>query len=103
MQDILTVSLLAFISALILCGLTFSTIVTTNAYCGPQKIIEIKEPIIRYEPYITKNGRLRHYIRFINPTDNQIINLEVYRKYSVGELFIKEMKIGKWGQLYSID
>jgi hypothetical protein len=87
----------------ILTGMTLSTIITTNAYLEPQKEIRISETVIEYEPYTTKNGRLRHYITFKNPVDNQIIRLEVYRKYEVGKTFTKTMKLGKWGQLYSIN
>ena len=102
-QDFFSVSILTCIFASILLGLTFSVIVTSNAYLGSTKVLVIKERVIEYEPYITKWGRLRHYIKFINPTTNNIIRLEVYRKYNVDETFIKEMKIGKWGQLYSFD
>ena len=101
-QDIFTVTFLTLIFSGLLCGLTVSTIVTTNAYLGQPKVLTINEPVIKYEPYTTRWGRLRHYIDFKNPIDNSIITLEVYRKYNVGETFIKEMSIGKWGQLYSM-
>ena len=103
LQDFFSVTFLTCIFAVILLALIFSVIVTSNAYLGSSEVLLIKERVIKYEPYITKWGRLRHYIEFINPTNNKIIRLEVYRKYNIDETFIKEMKIGKWGQLYSFD
>ena len=103
LQDIFTVSILTCVFSAILCGLTFSAIVTTNAFSGPRESTTINEPVIEYEPYTTKWGRLRHYIKFKNPNDNKIIRLEVYRKYEVGETFSKGLKIGKWGLVYSVD
>ena len=103
LQDIFTITFLVLIFSGILCGLTVSTTVTTNAYLEPQKAISINETVTKYETDRTKWGRLRHYINFKNPANNLEIRLEVYRKYYVGEKFTKDMKIGKWGQLYSIE
>ena len=83
--------------------ISFSLIITTNKFFGKSDIVKIKEPVEKYEPYITKNGRLRHYIDFKNPKTQKKIHIEVYRKYYVGEIFEKEMKYGAWNILYSTD
>ena len=102
-RDIIMVVILTFVDFLIISGLTLSALITTNAYLRPQRTITINEPVIKYEPYVNKQGRLQHYITFKNPTDDSLIRLEVYRPYNVGETFQKEMRIGKWGLLYSMD
>jgi hypothetical protein len=102
-QHIITVTFLSFISLGILTGLTFSTIVTTNAYLKSKRTLFIKERVIDYETSTTKFGRRRHHILIKNPIDSSLIHLEVYRKYSAGEMFIKEMEVGRWGFLYSIN
>ena len=102
-QDLfLTVFLSGIISA-ILIGMTVSTIVTTNVYGGHSKDVWVIGTVLKYSANTNKNGRLRHRIEFVSSYDNKIKNLEVYRKYEIGEEFKKEMKIGIWGQLYSID
>ena len=80
LQNIFTITFLALIFSGILCGLTVSTIITTNAYLEPQKAITINEPVTKYNTDRTKWGTLRHYISFKNPTNNLEIRLEVYRK-----------------------
>ena len=102
-QDIVTTVFLTCSVSAILIGMTVSTIVTTNAYCGESKAVTITGTVINYSTNTTKWGRLQHHIKFINSFDNTMTNLEVYRKYEIGEVFNKDMKIGKWGQLYSID
>jgi len=103
LQDFFMVTTLSLIVFAILNGLTLSTIVTTNAYLGVEKKVTINETVIDYEAYTTKNGRLRHYIKFKNPITNIPIRLEVYTEYEVGDTFVKEMRVGKWGQLYSFE
>ncbi len=68
-----------------------------------KNVISYGISVEEYKPYTTKNGRLRHYINFENPKNQELINLEVYRKYEVGEIFEKEMKYGYWGILYSTE
>jgi ABC-type maltose transport system permease subunit len=98
-RDIFAIFMMILCSSGVLFGVFFSLIVTTNCFSGTE--ITIKEPVLDYRPEITKNGRLRHYIDIINPKTKNKIHLEVYREYSDGELFKKEMKYGLWGILYS--
>ena len=102
-QDLFTTVFLTGIISAILVGMTVSTIVTTNAYCGQSKDILVVGTVVDYSENTTKWGRLRHRIKFISSYDNKMKDFEVYRKYEIGEEFKKEMKIGTWGQLYSID
>ncbi len=102
-QDLFTTVFLTSIISAILVGMTVSTIVTTNAFCGQSKDVLVIGTIIEYSENTTKWGRLRYRIKFINSHDQTMTDLEVYRKYEIGEVFNKNMKIGKWGQLYSID
>ncbi|MBC7450131.1 MAG: hypothetical protein H7259_01435 [Cytophagales bacterium] len=103
LQHFFNIAAMFFVFSIIIDGLTLSTIVTTNAYIGPSKKITIKAEVIRYEPYRGKTGKINHYIEFKNPVGNKIIKLHVNRQYEAGELFIKEMNVGLWGQLYSMD
>ena len=102
-QDLFTTSFLTVITCVVLIGMTVSTIVITNAYCGQSKNVLVAGTIVDYSETPTKWGRVRHRIKFISSYDNKMKNFEVYRKYEIGEEFKKEMKIGLWGQLYSID
>lgn len=102
-QDIITTVFLTGIISAILVGMIVSTIVTTNAYCGESKNILIVGTVVDYKENTTKWGRLRHRIKFISSYDNKMKNFEVDRKYELGEEFRKDMKIGSWGQLYSIN
>lgn len=102
-QDIFTTVFLTGIISAILVGMTVSTIVTTNAYCGQSKGILVVGTVVDYSENTTKQGRIRHRIKFISSFDKKMKDFEVYRKYEIGEEFKKEMKIGKWGQLYSLD
>lgn len=102
-QDIFTKVFLTGIISAILVGMTVSTIVTTNAYCGQSKDILIVGTVVDYSENTTKWGRLKHRIKFESSFDNKMKDFEVHRKYKIGEEFKKEMKIGIWGQLYSID
>lgn len=103
LQDIVSVIFLTIPVSMILYGLTLSCLITTNSYLGNQRTILINQPVIEYEPYFNKQGRLQHYITFKNPTDNSSIRINASRKYEIGETFSKEMKIGTWGLLYSFD
>jgi len=102
-QDLFTTVFLTGITTVILVGITVSTIVTTNAFCGQSKDILVVGTVVDYSENTTKWGRHRHQIKFISSYDNKMKDFEVYRKYEIGEEFRKEMKIGLWGQLYSID
>lgn len=102
-QDVFSIGILTWVFTAILCALTLSAIITTNAYLGPQKVITINEPVLKFETDVTRYGRARHYVTFMNPNDNSLIRLEAYKKYKVGESFTKKMKIGRWGQLYSFE
>jgi hypothetical protein len=83
--------------------MSVSTIVTTNAYLGQSKDVLVVGTVVEYSENTTKWGRLRHRIKFISTYDKKMKDFEVYRKYEIGEVFKKDMKIGIWGQLYSID
>jgi hypothetical protein len=83
--------------------MSFSLIITTNKLFWNSETVKIKKPITKYYTDLTKNGRLRHYIQFTNPKNGEKIDLEVYRKYEVGEVFEKEMEYGAWGILYSTE
>lgn len=100
-QDLFSTVFLTGIVSVVLTGMTVSTIVTTNVYCGKSRKIDISAKVLNYTTSKTKFGRTTHQIDFINPYDGKNITLEVYKKYEVGELFKKDMKIGYWGQLYS--
>lgn len=100
-QDFFSISILSGIITATLCGIILSAIITTNAYLEPQKSVSVNAPVIKYEAHLTKYRRLRHEILIINPVDSSSLKLEVYRKYSEGEIFHKGMKLGKWGMLYS--
>lgn len=99
-RDIFSIVLMIFYSSIIFCAMFFSLIITTNSF-GKSQLVMIRQTIIKYRPEVTKNGRLRHYIDFKNPYNNDNIHLEVYREYKPGEIFEKEMKFGQWGILYS--
>lgn len=100
-RDVISIIMMMICSTGIFFGIAFSLIITTNKFFGNSEIVKVKETVEKYEPYITKNGRLRHYIDFRNPKTQKIIHLEVYRNYYVGEIFEKEMIYGSWGILYS--
>lgn len=102
-RDIFSIIMAIIWFTMILCGIAFSSIITTNKFLGKSEIVMVKEPVERYEPYITRNGRLRHYIDFKNPRTDRTIHIEVYRRYNVGETFEKEMNYGFWGILYSTE
>ena len=102
-RDIFSIIMMIVCATGILFGIAFSIIITTNKFFGKSEIVKVKESVEKYEPYITKNGRLRHYIDFRNPKTQNIIHLEVYREYYVGEIFEKEMNYGAWGILYSTE
>jgi len=102
-QDIFTTLFLTVIVSAILVGMSVSTIVTTNAYLGQSKDVLVVGTVVEYSENTTKWGRLRHRIKFISTYDKKMKDFEVYRKYEIGEVFKKDMKIGIWGQLYSID
>ena len=102
-RDVISIFMMLICLTGIFFGIVFSLTITTNKFVGKSETVEIKEYVEEYEPYTTKNGRLRHYIDFRNSKNQEIIHLEVYRKYEVGEIFEKEMKYGAWGILYSTE
>jgi len=102
-QDLFTTIFFTAITSAVLVGMTVCTIVTTNAYCGQSKDVLVVGTVIEYSENTTKWGRLRHRIKFISSYDNKMKDFEVYKKYEIGEEFKKDMKIGTWGQIYSID
>ncbi|MCG9792632.1 hypothetical protein [Flavobacterium algicola] len=103
LRDGISIFMMLFCLTGIFFGIVFSLIITTNKLVGKSETVKIKEYVEEYKPNTTKNGRLRHYIKFENPKNQELINLEVYRKYEVGEIFEKEMKYGYWGILYSTE
>lgn len=96
-------SILLFGSAItaIIYGMLFSLMITINTHFGNQQKVFLRQPVLRYNPDQRKNGRVRHYIKIVNPKNKDTINLEVYKKYEVGELFEKEMFYGSLDMLYS--
>ena len=84
-------------------AMTYSTIITTNAYLGTSDKILINEKVQDYYTSTDKYGKTRRYIKFLNPVDNEVITMEVYKLYNIGDTFEKEMKIGQWKILYSKD
>lgn len=102
-RDVFSIFMMIICSTGILFGIAFSLIITTNKFFGKSESVKINESVEKYEPYITRYGKLRHYIDFRNPKTQEIIHLEVYREYYVGEIFEKEMNYGAWGILYSTE
>ncbi len=103
LRDFTSITMMIICLSGILFGIAFSLIITTNKLFAKPQIVKINENVIKYNQYISKYGRLRHYIDFKSPKTQEIIHLEVYREYYVGEIFEKEMKYGAWGILYSTD
>ncbi|MNJ83616.1 hypothetical protein D3C87_10380 [compost metagenome] len=101
-RDVFSMILMIICLSGVLFGMAFSLIITTNQFFGKSEIVKIKEPVKTYS-FDTNNGRLKHYIDFRDPKTQKIIELEVYRKYEVGEIFEKQMKYGAWGILYSTE
>lgn len=103
-RDIVTITLIVITTTFISFGITFSLIITTNKWFGNSETLIIKETVLNYQSNFTKNGRLRHYIKFLNPISNDTIrNFEVFRSYEKGEIFEKEMSYGAWGILYAVE
>ncbi|WP_343606541.1 hypothetical protein [Fluviicola sp.] len=100
-RDIISIVMMIIFTSGILFGMAFSLIITTNKFLGKSEVVTIKEPVITYSISAKKNGNPRHYIEFLNPKTGKRVELEVYRKYEVGELFEKRMKYGAWGILYA--
>nr|WP_314867704.1 hypothetical protein [uncultured Flavobacterium sp.] len=100
-RDVNSIAMMIICLTMIFFGIAFSLIITTNKFLGKSEIVKINEPVVEYETDITRNGRLRHYIIFQNPKTKELIHLEVYREYKVGEIFKKEMNYGAWGILYA--
>ena len=103
LTDIFSCLLLIVAAIMISIGICFSSIITTNAYLGSPKPVMISQPILKFSEETTKNGRERYYIDFTAPQTDNIIHLEVYKKYNEGDLFTKKMYIGYWGILFSKD
>lgn len=99
-RDISSIVLMIICTSGILFGIAFSLIITTNKFFGKSESVKIKAPVIAYSTD-RKHGRSQHYIEFLNPKTGKRIDLQVYRRYEVGELFEKEMNYGFWGILYS--
>lgn len=99
--DFVLMSLMILLATGIFSWMSFSLIVTTNKWFSNSEAVQIEEPVTMYYTDLTKNGRLRHYIEITNPKNGEKIELEVYRKYELGEVFEKEMTYGAWGILYS--
>lgn len=94
---------LTIMATLTFWGTCFSSIIITNAYFGPSKVVAINEKILDHYTHLAKGGIIEHYIKFQNPTDNQVVELKV-KKYDLKNgYFIKEMKVGCWGILYSVN
>jgi hypothetical protein len=83
----------------ILFATTLSTIILTND-TGDVKSINLNAKIIDY--HTTRNrGRTSHYIKIQDDQLRGIVELKVDRPFQIGQSFIKSMKIGRWGLLYS--
>jgi hypothetical protein len=100
-EDYFSIGFLILLATGIFFWMSFSLIIITNKWFDNSETLLINEPVTRYYYDVTKHGRLRHYIEFINPNNGEKIDLEVYRKYEVGEFFEKRMSYGAWGILYS--
>ena len=72
-----------------------------NCYIGKSTNIEIKSIVLDAKYSIGKTGLKRYYITFNDKKLGYIKDLEVYRKYEKNELFVKKMKSGSLGLLYS--
>lgn len=83
-------------------GLVLSFVITSNAYYGKQQTVDIKAEVLDYRTN-TSRGVERKYITFKNPVDSSLVTMRVFKKYQPGEMFVKQMKIGGWGLLYSIN
>ena len=78
---------------------TLSIIILTNS-SGDNKTINLNAKIVDY--YTTRNkGRISHYIKIQDSQLERIVELKVDRPFQIGQPFIKTIKIGKWGLLYS--
>ncbi len=99
--EFVLMSIMILLATGIFSWMSFSLIVTTNKWFDNSETVKIQEQVTRYYPYVTKKGRLRHYIEFTIPKNGERIELEVYRKYEIGEFFEKRMSYGAWGILYS--
>lgn len=102
-QDFFNIFLGGIYLGLVFFGIVLSTIITTNAYWGTPADIEINAEVLNYITDKTRQGRITHHIEFKNPNDGKTLRLEVYNKYNIGDTFTKDMKIGYWNQLYSIN
>lgn len=99
--DFVSIAVLILLATGIFFWMSFSLIITTNKWFDSSEPERILERVSLYYSNVTKNGRLRHYIQFTDPKTDESIELEVYRKYEIGEMFDKEMNYGAWGILYS--
>ncbi|MGV3612309.1 MAG: hypothetical protein ACO1N0_15220 [Fluviicola sp.] len=99
--DFVSMTVLILLATGIFSWMSFSLIIITNKWFDNSEKVTIQERVILYYTDVTKNGRLRHYIQFTDPKTGENIDLEVYRKFEIGEIFEKEMNYGAWGILYS--
>ncbi len=103
--DFFLMSFVILVATGIFSWMSFSIIITTNKWFDNSGTEKINEQVTRYYYDVSKRGlhRLRHFIEFRNPNTGETIELEVYRKYEVGEFFEKRMSYGAWGILYSTE
>ena len=78
---------------------TLSIIILTNSVMGDGRIINLNATVVNY--YTSSSGKIKHYIKIKDKQLDRIIELKVKESYKVGETFVKTMKIGKWGLIYS--
>ncbi|WP_116789254.1 hypothetical protein [Flavobacterium psychrotrophum] len=103
LQDIVNMILAIFILTILFSQIVFSLVIMSNIYLPGGIKLNIDQPVIAYRKGTTKNGRVTHDIKFIDPEINDTISLAVQREYKTGEHFTKKMYRGKWGILYSKD
>jgi hypothetical protein len=104
LADFFNCFLLILLTTASLFGASYSTIITTNAFLGHPETVYISETVLDYyTARSSKSFRHRRYIKFHSPLDGTEIEMQVYKEYSVGDRFEKEMKVGKWNILYSKD
>lgn len=72
-----------------------------NCYIGKSTNIEVKSKVLDTKYSIGKTGRIRYYITFDDKKLGYIKDFEVYKNYEKNELFVKKMKLGSLGLLYS--
>lgn len=97
-----SVTMLAVGWTMILIGIVFSLIVTSNNLF-PRRHILVSAPVTDYHLETTRNGRQVHHIDFFEKNMNRNVHLTVERPYHVHEIFEKELDVGHWGFLFTKD